>query len=61
MGRAPVLIYMCESERKRKQGRERGNVGEKEGGREGDRELHRLVTYSQYFRSLLNGKNFLQF
>lgn len=48
MGRAPVLIYMCESERKRKEGRERGNVGEKEGGREGDRELHRLVTFSVF-------------
>lgn len=34
-------------------------MGGKEGGRERDRELHRLFTYSQYFGSLLNGKDFL--
>lgn len=44
---------------------ERGSKGGREGmweeKREGerDRELHRLFTYSQYFGSLLDGKDFL--
>lgn len=40
---ASVLIYMCESERKRKQGRERGNVGGKE---EGEREIESFIDKS---------------
>lgn len=37
---ASVLIYMCESERKRKQETERGNVGGKE---EGEREIESFI------------------